>query len=423
MEARHSPRRLSPSLHLPSPQFGEEALKNGGGGPGGPGGGGFPGGGFHFQGGAGADPFDIFNAFFGGGGGGGMGMGGGGMRFGPGGGMGGGGFPGGGGRGGGGQRGGGQGGGGGGGGAGLYDGDAAVLAFTASDLPPPPGAKVTLAELYAPWCGHCRELAPKWKAAAAALKGVAAVGAVNCASPGPDGADLCARLGATGYPTIKAFVPAPPGSGGKARVLDYGGPRSAAALRDWAVGLLPGKVDGLADAKGVDAWIGRAGGRAGTAGSASWGGAAVLLLTDKPAPPPMWKALAGQFEGRVAFGAVTGAKAAVALAARWNVTKPLPAVLAFCGGDAGEPAALYGGAPKSSPLESWVRTFAGGRKCAAAVRVGPETDLSALKVPQLKAALAARGAACPDCVEKGDYVRALREAVAAGGNGKGRDEL
>lgn len=399
-------------------RFGEEALKNGG--PGGPGGGGgFPGGpgggAFHFQG----DPFEIFNAFFGGGGGGGGMPGGGGMggmRFGGMGGMGGG-FPGGGM---GGGMGGGRGrGGGGGGGAGLYDDDPAVATLTSSDLPPPPGSKLTVAELYAPWCGHCRELAPKWKKAAAALKGVATVGAVNCAAPGPDGADLCARLGAQGYPTIKAFIPGPPGSGKAARVVDYNGPRSAAAIRDWAVGLLPGKVAGpLSDAKAVDAWVKAAGGRGD--GAAAWGGAAALLLSDKAAPPPMWRALAGQFGGRVAFGFAGGAGAA-GLAAKFNVTAPLPAVLAFCGGDAAAPATTYSGAPKSSPLESWLRTFAGGRKCAAAVRIGPDTDLAKLRVPQLKAALEARGATCSDCVEKGDYVRALKEALKSGGGG--RDEL
>jgi thiol-disulfide isomerase/thioredoxin len=350
-------------------------------------------------------------------------MGGGGMRFGGMGGMGGG-FPGG--MGGMGGRGRGGGGGHPGGGAGgLYDADSAVAALTSSDLPPPPGSKLTVVELYAPWCGHCRELAPAWRKAAAALKGVATVGAVNCAAPGPDGADLCTRLGARGYPTIKAFIPGPPGSGKAARVVDYNGPRSAAAIRDWAVGLLPGRVAGpLPDAKAVEAWVKTAGGRG--EGAAAWGGAAALLLSDKASPPPMWRALAGQFAGRVAFG-FAGKAAAANLATRFNVSSSsLPAVLAFCGGDAAVPAALYGGAPKSAPLESWLRTFAGGRKCAAAVRVGPDTDLSALRVPQLKAALEARGAACADCVEKGDYVRALREAVAAeaaGGSGRGRDEL
>jgi thioredoxin-like negative regulator of GroEL len=46
-------------------------------------------------------------------------------------------------------------------------------------------------EFYAPWCGHCRSLAPKLKAAAAALKGVVRVGVVNC----EEHKELCGRHG------------------------------------------------------------------------------------------------------------------------------------------------------------------------------------------------------------------------------------
>lgn len=94
----------------------------------------------------------------------------------PGGGMGGG-FPGGGG--GGGHRGGG--GRGGGGGPGLYDGDTSVIALNQGSFPAGAGEGfVWLLEFYAPWCGHCRNLAPKWSKLAVALKNIVKVGAINC---------------------------------------------------------------------------------------------------------------------------------------------------------------------------------------------------------------------------------------------------
>jgi protein disulfide-isomerase A6 len=89
-----------------------------------------------------------------------------------------------------------------------------------------------LVEFYAPWCGHCKSLAPEWVKVAKALKGVARVGAVNMDNEQSVGAPY----GIKGFPTIKIF------GANKNSPSDYSGGRTAQAIVDDALSQLRSMV-------------------------------------------------------------------------------------------------------------------------------------------------------------------------------------
>uniref|UniRef100_A0AAQ4NPF0 Protein disulfide-isomerase A3 n=1 Tax=Gasterosteus aculeatus aculeatus TaxID=481459 RepID=A0AAQ4NPF0_GASAC len=73
-----------------------------------------------------------------------------------------------------------------------------------------------LVKFYAPWCGHCKKLAPEFEKAATRLKGTVQLAKVDCTAH----SETCGRFGVSGYPTLKIF------RNGRDSA-PYDGPRSA----------------------------------------------------------------------------------------------------------------------------------------------------------------------------------------------------
>lgn len=79
-----------------------------------------------------------------------------------------------------------------------------------------------LLKFYAPWCGHCKRMAPVLDQVAGKLKGKMAIGKIDCTQHKP----LCNQFGVRGFPTLKYSL--------DGEIYDYVGGRDAAALTKFA---------------------------------------------------------------------------------------------------------------------------------------------------------------------------------------------
>jgi protein disulfide-isomerase-like protein len=81
-----------------------------------------------------------------------------------------------------------------------------------------PANSLWLLKFYAPWCGHCKKMAPILDAVAPKLKGSMAIGKIDCTTS----KSLCTEFGVRGYPTMKFAL--------DGDVYDYPGNRDEASI-------------------------------------------------------------------------------------------------------------------------------------------------------------------------------------------------
>jgi protein disulfide-isomerase A6 len=87
------------------------------------------------------------------------------------------------------------------------------------------GEKAALVEFYAPWCGHCKNLAPEWKVAGETFQD--GDGITIAAVDATEHPDLASEYGVQGYPTIKYFA------AGSKEPEEYMGGRTADTIVEW----------------------------------------------------------------------------------------------------------------------------------------------------------------------------------------------
>ncbi len=87
------------------------------------------------------------------------------------------------------------------------------------------GEKGAMVEFFAPWCGHCKKLAPEYEETAKAFAGEAGVGVYTVDAT--ENSELAGKYDVSGYPTLKWF---PPGS---SEPIDYDSGRDADALIEY----------------------------------------------------------------------------------------------------------------------------------------------------------------------------------------------
>ena len=182
-----------------------------------------------------------------------------------------------------------------------------------------------LVEFYAPWCGHCKQLAPEYAKAATALKGNADLSVKLGAVDATVESDLAGQYDVQGYPTLKFFV--------DGEALEYGGGRTADDIVQWVTKKLGPALKELPTAADAKAF-------------ADASEVVVIGVFDNSAPQFATLESVARKTDDVNFGV----SAAADVASEYGVSAP--AIVLLKKFDEGK--AIYDGDFSAESIESWV---------------------------------------------------------------------
>eukprot|EP01113_Clastostelium_recurvatum_P028627 TRINITY_DN345_c0_g2_i1.p1 TRINITY_DN345_c0_g2~~TRINITY_DN345_c0_g2_i1.p1 ORF type:complete len:468 (+),score=113.93 TRINITY_DN345_c0_g2_i1:112-1404(+) len=207
---------------------------------------------------------------------------------------------------------------------------------------------VWMVEFYAPWCGHCKSLAPEYDKAATNTKGLVRFGAINC----DDEKELCGSFEVKGFPTLKFFphtltpVKGKKDSFNKVPV-EYQQARTAPALVSFALSKLPNFVSNVATSS-FEKFASKTDEKTGEVLPK------VLLFTNKPKTTDLYKALAVDFHHRLDLAEVKHTDKE--LVDKYEITTFPTLVVVPSASDAAP--VKYDGALKHEALSTFLSTFA-----------------------------------------------------------------
>ncbi|KAJ1980964.1 hypothetical protein H4R35_000918 [Dimargaris xerosporica] len=225
-----------------------------------------------------------------------------------------------------------------------------------------------MVEFFAPWCGHCKNLAPTYDKVATDVYGIAKVGAVDCDDK--TNAPICSQYGVRGFPTLKLF-PAKRKRDKKnpdrmtkiPQTYEYA--RTRKALREYILGKVPTVVirvtqKELAKSGGDSSTTSKSEPRAGL--DAFFAKAPevpkVLLFTTKDKATALYKGLGIALGQKMRLGWVPGVEKAIQ--DRFTVTK-FPTLLAFPGGQIDGKSVQYDGPVDFDRMKKFLAKHAKGK--------------------------------------------------------------